>query len=134
MKSWYRNYNWGPRGLHLIAKTIDNEKFKCFPHKTFLFYWSSARKSKRSHLQLYWPCFDNNLYKNNICRASRTTKSNKSSNFLYPWTNGDCYSCLGRETRVCSTLNNGVRFERPQQLPKPLHCAFYIKSQKELFF
>ena len=63
-------------------KIANNEKFKCFQPKAFLFYSYFFEENETVHVQPHLLYFDNNLSKNNNKKALEPTKPNKNLGFL----------------------------------------------------
>ena len=68
----------------LSMRSAANEKSEYFQLKVFLLYWYFSRRNKREHLQYYWLCSINNLFKTDTWITSEPIGSDESSNFLYP--------------------------------------------------
>ena len=72
---------------HLLVRTASNKEFEYCQPKAFPLYLCFFKKNKTLHLQPHLPCFDDNLFENDIVRVFAPIKLDENSGFLFPWSN-----------------------------------------------
>ena len=118
--------------LAFVSEVCKQWRIWVFSAQSFFPPCGSFEGNKKRHLQLHLPCFDGSQSKNDIKKAFRPIRSDKSLNFSYPWTDKDCYGWLGRGRSVCSLLGSASMSWRLQWWLKTHRCEFCISSQPEL--